>query len=258
MSNMTVSAALNTMGPKLISLDSTNKTNMDTISQSIRNYATDATNHTPEGLSRFKEFEALVIDVRKSLTEEVRAAKKKGDVLKREKEKEEKKAASKLKKEGEAEAKKQIAERKKKQKAALLNLSKIARKLAYSPIAGKDDTKIQKWGLVGFKLATAPVKKENKRLRTEAKKTFKTVLRELKRHKRFTHGPKNGDYARFCKWKKVIEGEIEEAGFENKRDYNKHLWGVGLGDADSVEWEGPWDDFKKSELAPWNQSQIEC
>ena len=255
---MTVSAALNTMGPKLISLDSTNKTNMDTISQSIRNYATDATNHTPEGLSRFKEFEALVIDVRKSLTEEVRAAKKKGDVLKREKEKEEKKAASKLKKEGEAEAKKQIAERKKKQKAALLNLSKIARKLAYSPIAGKDDTKIQKWGLVGFKLATAPVKKENKRLRTEAKKTFKTVLRELKRHKRFTHGPKNGDYARFCKWKKVIEGEIEEAGFENKRDYNKHLWGVGLGDADSVEWEGPWDDFKKSELAPWNQSQIEC
>ena len=257
MSNMTVSAALNTMGPKLISLDSTNKTNMDTISQSIRNYATDATNHTSEGLSRFREFEAFVADVRKSLTEEVRAAKKKGDVLKREKEKEEKKAASKLKKAEEVEAKKQIAERKKKQKAALLNLNRFMKK-PVSPIAGKDDTKIQKWGLVGFKLATAPVKKENKRLRTEAKKTFKTVLRELKRHKRFTRGPKNGDYARFCKWKKVIEGEIEEAGFENKRDYNKHLWGVGLGDADSVEWEGPWDDFKKSELAPWNQSQIEC
>ena len=257
MTTHTVSATLNTTAPKLISIDSTNKTNMHTISQSIRNYATDVTNHTTEGLSRFKAFEVLVADVRRSLTEEVRATKKKNDTMKREKDREEKKAASKLKKEGEVEEKKKIAERKKKQKAALLNLSKIMKK-PVSPIAGKDDTKVQKWGFVGFKLASAPVKKENKRLRTEAKKTFKTVLRELKRHKRFPRGPKNGDYARFCAWKKVIEGEIEETGFENKRDYNKHIWNIGLGENDSVEWDGPWDEFKKSEMAPWNQPKIEC
>lgn len=253
MSNMTVSAALNTMGPKLISLDSTNKTNMDTISQSIRNYVTDATNHTAEGLSRFKEFEALVADVRKSLTEEVRAAKKKGDVLKREKEKEEKKAASKLKKEGEAEAKKQIAERKKATKAALLKLNKFLQK--------PKDVKVLKWAMVGARTNLSTDKKAAKKAANKAAREAKKAQKEADAAARKIENagkPKNGDYARFCKWKKVIEGEIEEAGFENKRDYNKHLWGVGLGDADSVEWEGPWEDFKKSELAPWNQSQIEC
>jgi hypothetical protein len=115
--------------------------------------------------------------------------------------------------------------------------------------------------MVGARTNLSTDKKAAKKAANKAAREAKKAQKEADAAARKIENagkPKNGDYARFCKWKKVIEGEIEEAGFENKRDYNKHLWGVGLGDADSVEWEGPWEDFKKSELAPWNQSQIEC
>ena len=129
---------------------------------------------------------------------------------------------------------------KKIRKAALLKLSKMLKK-PKSPIAGKSDKEVRKWALIGAKNNFAPIKKANNKALREQKKRDKeeaAAARKLANAGK----PKNAAYSKFCSWFAADGAEIEDAGFENKRDYNKFVWAEGL---DGLEYDD-WDTFKRS------------
>ena len=250
-------AALQTEVHDRIKIDSPDisvNAKMEQILDQVTLFVNTPRNHTQDALDEFKKFELFIIDLRRSLTTKVSTAKKNAAADERRAETERKAERKRREKEEASAERKLIAERKRKQKTALLNLSKMLKK-PKSPIAGKDDNKVLKWAWVGAKSNYAPTKKAANKAARDAKKALKEE--EAAARKIANAGkPKNGDYARFCKWFKADEDDITAAGCANKRDYNKHVWAAGY-ELDWNQWCDPeifrvWDEFKKSSDAPWN------
>lgn len=231
---------------KIDSSDKTdNKPTMQAIESHITEFVNNVDNHTAEALTALKQFEEWVADQRRLLTSNVASAKKHTEAEERRAEVNRKAEAKRSEKEAAAADRKAQAELKKVRKAALLRLSKMLKK-PKSPTDGKDD-KVKKWAMVGAKTNWATVKKEANRVAREVKKAQKEA--DAAARKLANAGkPKNAAYSKFCSWFLADVQEIEDAGFENKRDYNKFVWAEGL---DGLEYDD-WDVFKRSPGAPWN------
>lgn len=241
-------------GIKIDSPENTDNINMQHIIQQITEFVNTPDNHTPVALDEFKKLEQLITEQRRSLTTKVSAAKKIAAADERRAETERNAETKRREKEQVIANRKVLADRKKKQKSALLNLSKMLKK-PKSPIAHcKDDTEVRKWAMIGAKTNYAPIRVTNnkaKRERVKMTKEADAVARKVANAGK----PKNGDYARFCSWFKCDSAEIDAAGCDNKRDYNKEIWREGHSGMEVDAGYATWDDFKKSPDAPWNKNQ---
>ena len=241
-----------------IKIDSPDKTDNTTTMQAIVNnitfFVNEPKNHTPEALDDFKKLEQFIAEQRRLLTSNVTSAKKDAEAEMRRAEVERKAEQKRIEKAEAAADRKALSEAKKARKAALLKLSKMLKK-PKSPISGKTDGEVQKWAMIGAKNNFAPIKKANNKALREQKKRDKeeaAAARKLANAGK----PKNAAYSAFCSWFTCDSEEIEDAGFANKRDYNKHVWAEGLAGfmLEDTKYES-WDDFKKSPDAPWNLSK---
>jgi hypothetical protein len=240
-------------GIKIDSPDKTdNTTAMQAIVNDITSFVNDTSNHTTKALDDFKKLEAFFAEQRRLLTSNVSSAKKDAEAEMRRTEVERKAEQKRIEKAEAASDRKAQNEAKKARKAALLKLSKMLKK-PKSPIANKTNGEVQKWALIGAKNNFAPIKKANNKALREQKKKDKeeaAVARKLA----CAGKPKNAAYSAFCSWFACDGDEIEDAGFANKRDYNKHVWAEGLtGMLEDTKYD-TWEDFKKSHDAPWNLS----
>jgi len=237
-------------GVKIDSSDKTdNTTAMQAITRNITEFVNNSDNHNADALAAFKELEVFVTEQRRLLTSNVSSAKKDAEADERRAEAERKAEAKRIEKAEAAADRKAQSEAKKARKAALLKLSKMLKK-PKSPISGKTDGEVRKWAMIGAKNNFAPIKKANNKLRREQKKRDKeeaAAARKLANAGK----PKNAAYSKFCSWFLADAQEIEDAGFENKRDYNKFVWAEGL---DGLEYD-EWDVYKKSPEAPWNKDE---
>lgn len=239
-----------------IKIDSPDKTDNTTAMQAIVNnitfFVNDTANHNTEALDDFKKLEAFVAEQRQALRVLVSYAKKDVEAEMRRAEVERRAEQKRIEKAEAAADRKAQSEAKKARKAALLKLSKMLKK-PKSPIANKTDGEVQKWALIGAKNNFAPIKKAyNKALREQKKKDKEEAAAARKLAN--AGKPKNAAYSAFCSWFACDAEEIEDAGFANKRDYNKYVWGEGLtGMLEDTKYD-TWEDFKKSSDAPWNLS----
>ena len=235
-------------GVKIDSSDKTdNTTAMEAITRNITEYVNNVDNHTTEALDDLKKLEAFIAEQRRLLTSNVSAAKKHTEAEERRAEVNRKAEAKRIEREAAAADRKAQAELKKVRKAALRSILTKYVKKPKSPIAGKSDKEVRKWAMIGAKNNFAPIKKANNKALREQKKRDKeeaAAARKLANAGK----PKNAAYSKFCSWFAADAQEIEDAGFENKRDYNKFVWAEGL---DGLEYDD-WDVFKKSNEAPWN------
>lgn len=241
-------------GIKIDSPDKTdNTTAMQAITRNITEFVNNGDNHNAEALAAFKELEVFVSEARRLLAEKASSAKKEAEAEERRAEAKRKAEQKRLEKAEAAADRKAQSEAKKARKAALLKLSKMLKK-PKSPISGKTDGEVRKWAMIGAKNNFAPIKKANNKALREQKKKDKeeaAAARKLANAGK----PKNAAYSAFCSWFTCDGEEIEDAGFANKRDYNKHVWAEGLtGMLEDTKYES-WDDFKKSPDAPWNLSK---
>ena len=230
-------------------------TQMEGIINQITQFVNDTDNHTPVALDEFKKLELFIATQRRSLTTKVSSAKKTADADERRADNDRKTELKRRQKEDAATDRKIHSDLKKKQKSTLLKLNKLLKK-PKSPIAGKDDEKVLKWAMIGAKSNYAPVKKAARDATREAKK-LQNEADAAARKLANAGKPKNGDYARFCKWFKADVEDIDLAGCTNKRDYNKQVWSDGI-ELAWGEWTDDdilWDDFKKSSDAPWNATK---
>ena len=228
-------------------------TQMESITQQIIQFVQDAENHNSAALDEFKKLEQFLADQRRALATNVSAAKKTAAADERRAEADRRADAKRREKEDAAADRKIVADRKKATKEALLKLNKFMKK-PKSPTDGKD-VKVLKWAMVGAKTNYATAKKAANKAAREAKKAQKEADAAARKIEN-AGKPKNGDYARFCKWFKASQEEIAAAGCANKRDYNKEIWADGI-ELAWGEWTDDeditWEDFKKSVEAPWNQ-----
>jgi len=231
-------------------------TQMEGIINQITQFVNTADNHTSDALEEFKKLEQFITAQRRTLATAVSAAKKTAAADERRAEADRKADAKRREKEAAAADRKAQLEFKKNQKAALLKLSKMLKK-PKSPIAGKNEEGQMKWALIGAKSNFHPIRVAANKAAREAKKAQKEADAAARKAKN-AGKPKNGDYARFCKWFKADEDEIAAAGCANKRDYNKEVWADGI----ELAWgqwtddeDISWDVFKKSTAAPWNIDQ---
>ena len=255
MCNITTLATLQAAvleGVKIDSSDKRDNTTMQAIESHITEFVNNVDNHNPEALTAFKQLEVFVAEQRRLLTSNAALAKKHTEAEERRAEVNRKAEAKRSEKAAAAADRKEQAELKKVRKAALLKLSKMLKK-PKSPIAGKTDGEVKKWGMIGAKNNFAPIKKANNKALREQKKREKeeaATARKLANAGK----PKNAAYSAFCSWFACDAEEIEDAGFANKRDYNKYVWGEGLtGMLEDTKYD-TWEDFKKSSDAPWNLS----
>lgn len=249
-------ATLQTSVLQGIKIDSPDKTDNTTTMQAIVNnitlFVNDTANHTPEAFDDFKKLEAFIAEQRQTLRVLVTSAKKDAEAEMRRAEAERKAEQKRIEKAEAAADRKAQSEAKKARKAALLKLSKMLKK-PKSPISGKTDGEVRKWAMIGAKNNFAPIKKANNKALREQKKKDKeeaAAARKLANAGK----PKNAAYSAFCSWFTCDGEEIEDAGFANKRDYNKHVWAEGLAGMLEGTTYDTWDDFKKSPDAPWNIS----
>ena len=249
-------ATLQTSVLQGIKIDSPDKTDNTTTMQAIVNnitlFVNDTANHTTEALDDFKKFEQFIAEQRQALRVLVTSAKKDAEAEMRRAEAERKAEQKRIEKAEAAADRKAQSEAKKARKAALLKLSKMLKK-PKSPISGKTDGEVRKWAMIGAKNNFAPIKKANNKALREQKKKDKeeaAAARKLANAGK----PKNAAYSAFCSWFTCDGEEIEDAGFANKRDYNKHVWAEGLAGMLEDTTYDTWDDFKKSPDAPWNIS----
>ena len=238
-------------GVKIDSADKTDKTTMELITEQIMKFTGAACNHTDDALEDFKNLEQLIARERRSLTLKVSSVKKDLGAEERRADADRKAELKRIVDGMAVAARRALIDNKKARKWALLKLNKLLKK-PKSPIAGKTDVLIKKWGLIGAKTNFAPTKKANKQAIRELKKTQKEEA--VTAHKLANAGkPKNGAYSAFCRWFAADADEIDDAGFANKRDYNKHIWAAGM--AGEVGTYASWEDFKKSNDAPWNKDK---
>lgn len=237
-------------GVKIDSSDKTDNTTMQAIESHITEFVNNVANHNHEALTAFKQLEVFVAEQRRLLTSNVASAKKHTEAEERRAEVNRKAEAKRIEKEAAAADRKAQAELKKARKAALRSILTKYVKKPKSPIAGKTDGEVKKWGMIGAKNNFAPIRKANNKARREEKKRDKeeaAAARKLANAGK----PKNAAYSKFCSWFAADGAEIEDAGFENKRDYNKFVWAEGL---DGLEYDD-WDTFKRSPEAPWNAAK---
>jgi hypothetical protein len=230
-------------------------TKMEGIINQITQFVNDTDNHTTIALDEFKKFELFIATQRRCLTTNIATANKQAIADERRAELNHKAELKLREKEEAAALRKRLADHKKSKKTALLKLSKMLKK-PKSPIAGKTDAEVQKWAMIGAKSNYAPVKKAAR----DAARTAKKIQKEhddTARKLANAGKPKNGDYARFCKWFTCDADDIKIAGCANKRDYNKQVWvdGIELAWGSWTDDDCSWDDFKKSSAAPWNAAK---
>tara|TARA_B110000114_G_scaffold135953_1_gene142806 strand:+ start:64 stop:846 length:783 start_codon:yes stop_codon:yes gene_type:complete len=244
-------------GVKIDSADKTDKTTMELITEQIMKFTAATVNHTDDALEDFKNLEQLIARERRSLTLKVSSAKKELGAEERRADADRKAELKRIEKEEASDARRALLDIKKARKSALQMLNKLLKK-PKSPIAGKTDVLVKKWGLIGAKTNFAPTKKANNQAIRELKKAQKeeaVTARKLANAGK----PKNGAYSAFCSWFTADVDEIDEAGFVNKRDYNKHIWTEGMPGKQFEMTDGgdyaSWDDYKKSKEAPWNQDK---
>ena len=260
--NATTLAALQTAvltGVK-VEIDSPDKTTNNSmlhLIDQITDFVQDSENHDQDTLDEFKKFEGYVSEMRRQLTTNVAAAKK--GVLA-----EERQAISARKSE-EKKQEKAVAAAARKERSA----NKVARKNALrsilnkyvkkpkSPLSGKTDDQVTKWGWRGLGLNYEHDQKAARKAAREAKKLQKVTEAEERRLAN-AGKPKNGDFARFCTWTskegRVTDEDIHSEGVDTKREYNTIVWSDGFKGLEVEYGWTHWDAFKKSQDAPWNQN----
>ena len=255
----TTLAALQTAvlaGVKIDSPDKTTNNTMLHLIDQITDFVQDSENHDQDTLEEFKKFEGYVSEMRRQLTTKVATAKKVAEAEERQAISARKSQEKKQEKANAAADRKAKTEAKKARKAALLGLSKMLKK-PKSPLSGKTDDQVTKWGWRGLGLNYEHTQKIARKAAREAKKLQKAAEAEERRLAN-AGKPKNGDFARFCSWSskegRVTDEDIHEEGVDTKREYNKIVWSQGFkGMENDFGWAN-WDDFKKSPDAPWNQN----
>ena len=255
----TTLAALQTAvlaGVKIDSPDKTTNNSMLHLIDQITDFVQDSENHDQDTLEEFKKFEGYVSEMRRQLTTKVATAKKTAEAEERQALSARKSQEKKQEKAIAAADRKAKTEAKKARKAALLGLSKMLKK-PKSPLSGKTDDQVTKWGWRGLGLNYQHTQKVARKAAREAKKLQKAAEAEERRLAN-AGKPKNGDFARFCSWSskegRVTDEDIQEEGVDTKREYNKIVWSQGFkGMENDFGWAN-WDDFKKSQDAPWNQN----
>ena len=255
----TTLAALQTAvlaGVKIDSPDKTTNNSMLHLIDQITDFVQDSENHDQDTLEEFKKFEGFVSEMRRQLTTKVATAKKTAEAEERQALSARKSQEKKQEKANAAADRKAQNEAKKARKTALLGLSKMLKK-PKSPLSGKTDEQVTKWGWRGLGLNYEHTQKAVRKAAREAKKLQKAAEAEERRLAN-AGKPKNGDFARFCTWTskegRVTDEDIHEEGVDTKREYNTIVWREGFkGMENDFGW-GNWNDFKKSPDAPWNQN----
>ena len=113
----------------------TDNSKMNALIQQFTAYASDATNHTSEGLADLKKFEAYVAELRRDFTKSVAARAKVDAERTREEARQQKKVLAAEEKERKAAERKRATAAKQSQKKALIGLQKILKPV--SPMAHK-------------------------------------------------------------------------------------------------------------------------
>ena len=257
--NATTLAALQTAvltGVKIDSPDKATNNSMLHLIDQITDFVQDSENHDQDTLEEFKKFEGYVSEMRRQLTTNVAAAKKTVEAEERHAISARKSEEKKQEKAKSAADRKAVAEAKKARKAALLKLNKMLKK-PKTPLTGKTDDKVTKWGWRGLGLNYEHTQKAVRKAAREAKKLQKVTEAEERRLAN-AGKPKNGDFARFCTWTskegRVTDEDIHSEGADTKREYNTIVWSDGFKGLEVEYGWTHWDAFKKSQDAPWNQN----
>jgi hypothetical protein len=236
---------LNAQKSKIDFSDTTDKPNMDTLKQQLWNYSVDVNNHTPEGLEIFKDFEKIVADTRRTLAASVSKLEKEKKKLKREADKKAAKDLAKAKSEADAAERQRNKEIKQKQKTVLAKINKILKPTISSR------KKLLKWGMVG---ARANLAAHKKLVRKEERDQERRNKEQAAEERKIVNAgkPKNGAFAKFCKWlPRPDEETLINSGCEHKRDYNKKKWEFGFHPYTASQTNMSWEDYRKSSEAPW-------
>lgn len=236
---------LNAQKSKIDFSDITDKPNMDTLKQQLGLFLIDLNNHTPEGLEIFKDFEKTVADTRRTLAASVSKLEKEKKKKKREADKKVAKDLAKAKSEADAAERQRNKEIKQKQKTALAKINKILKPTISSP------KKLLKWGMVGARTNLAAHKKLVRKEERDQERRNKEHAAEERKIAN-AGKPKNGAFAKFCKWlPRPDEETLINAGCEHKRDYNKQKWEFGFYPYSASQTKMSWEDYRKSSEAPW-------
>jgi uncharacterized protein (UPF0128 family) len=258
--NATTLAALQTAvlaGVKIDSPDKTTNNSMLHLIDQITDFVKDSENHDQDTLEEFKKFEGFVSEMRRQLTTNVAAAKKGALAEERQAISARKSEEKKQEKAVAAAARKERSANKVARKNALRSILNKYVKKPKSPLSGKTDDQVTKWGWRGLGLNYEHTQKAARKAAREAKKLQKDTEAEERRLAN-AGKPKNGDFARFCTWTskegRVTDEDIHSEGVDTKREYNTIVWREGFKGLEvEFDWTN-WDDFKKSRDAPWNQN----